>query len=390
MMISSKCENSLLQFLLLVAVIPSIFALREFMGDVISGRILWLLLLVIVFLFSNKYKIPQISKIYIATIILGYFLHCLFGIKETFNDTVLIRIVPIILLSVAHKQMRKPSLFIFFSLLFYILECGISICERINMSYFINYKAFDEFNALNSLISDNNEFRSTSLMLHPLYNANTVSIFLIFILFSDKLNKRIKYPLIIIGLLALWAFNSRSAMIIWFIIIIYKLFFYNTKNINVIISLIVLYFIIPFVIDYVIISGIFGRLTNMTSLDDSSLSRLTAFDVFLNDKWTFDDIIIGGRLLCYPGTDITLENGILLDLGYWGLIIGTIKVVCEILITYKIVIKYKFMERMLIILAIWGVAFMNNNSFQTWIIPIFIMADITFNNYIPYKNNLNY
>lgn len=390
MMISSKCENSLLQFLLLVAVIPSIFALREFMGDVISGRILWLLLLVIVFLFSNKYKIPQISKIYIATIILGYFLHCLFGIKETFNDTVLIRIVPIILLSVAHKQMRKPSLFIFFSLLFYILECGISICERINMSYFINYKAFDEFNALNSLISDNNEFRSTSLMLHPLYNANTVSIFLIFILFSDKLKKRIKYPLIIIGLLALWAFNSRSAMIIWFIIIIYKLFFYNTKNINVIISLIVLYFIIPFVIDYVITSGIFGRLTNMTSLDDSSLSRLTAFDVFLNDKWTFDDIIIGGRLLCYPGTDITLENGILLDLGYWGLIIGTIKVVCEILITYKIVIKYKFMERMLIILAIWGVAFMNNNSFQTWIIPIFIMADITFNNYIPYKNNLNY
>lgn len=389
MTIPSKRDNILLQFLLLVAVIPSIFALKEFIGGVISGRMLWLLLLVIIFLFSNKYKIPQISKIYIIIIILGYFFHYLYGIKETFNNIVLIRIAPIILLSVAHKQIRKPSIFILFSLLFYILECGISIYERINMSYFINYKTFDEFNALNNFISNYNEFRSTSLMLHPLYNANTVSIFLIFILFSDKLKKWIKYPLVIIGLLALWAFNSRSAMIIWSIIITYKLFFYNTKSINVIISLIAIYFIIPFVIDYVITSGIFGRLTNMTSLDDSSLSRITAFDIFFNERWTFNDIVIGGRLLCYPGTDITLENGILLDLGYWGLIIGTIKVVCEIIITYKTVIKYKFMERMLIILAVWGVAFMNNNSFQTWIIPMFIMADITFNNYIPYKNNLN-
>lgn len=388
-MISSKRDNFLLQFLLLVAVIPSIFAIREYIGDVVAGRMLWLLLLVIIFLFSNKYKIPQISKIYISAIVLGYLFHYLYGIGENFNTTVLARIVPIILLSVAHKQTRKPSVFILFSLIFYILECGISIYEKINVSYLIKYKTLDEFNALNNLISDNNEFRSVSLMLHPLYNANTVSIFLIFILFSDKLRKWEKYVLIIIGLLALWAFNSRAAMIIWFIIIIYKFFFYNTKHIRFIISLVVLYFIIPIVIDYVITSGIFGRLTDMTSLDNSSLSRITAFDIFFNERWTFNDIVFGGRLLCYPGTDITLENGILLDLGYWGLIIGTIKVICEFIITYNVVIKYKLMDRILIILAIWGVAFMNNNSFQTWIIPMFIMADITFNNYILYKNNLN-
>lgn len=389
MLISSRRDNILLQFLLLVAIIPSIYAIKEYIGDIVSGRILWLLLLVITFLFSNKYKIPQISKIYISAIIWGYFLHYIYGIEEHFNNAVLARVVPIILLSVAYKQKNKPSVFILFSLFFYILECGISIYEKINMSYLIQYKTLDEFNALNNLISDNNEFRSVSLMLHPLYNANTVSIFLIFILFSDTLKKWGKYTLIIIGLLALWAFNSRAAMIIWFIILTYKLFFYNTKHIKFLISLVVLYFIIPIVIDYVITSGIFGRLTDMTSLDDSSLTRITAFDIFFNERWTFDDIVIGGRLLYYPGTDITLENGVLLDLGYWGLIIGSIKVLCEIIITYKIVIKYKFMDRILIILAIWGVAFMNNNSFQTWIIPIFTMANITFNNYMPYQNHLN-
>lgn len=389
MAFSSKLDSLFLQFLLLIAVIPSIFAIQEYIGNVILGRMLWLLLLVIIFLFSNKYKIPQISKIYISAIVLGYFLHNLSGIEENFNTTVLARIVPIILLSIAHKQTRKPSVFIIFSLIFYIIECGISIYEKINISYLIKYKTLDEYNALSNLISDNSEFRSVSLMLHPLYNANTVSIFLIFILFSDKLEKWKKYVLIIMGLLALWGFNSRAAMVIWFIIIIYKLFFYNTKRIKFIISLVVLYFTIPFVIDFVITSGIFGRLTDMTSLDDSSLSRITAFDIFFNERWSFNDVVVGGRSLCYPGTNITLENGILLDLGYWGLIIGTIKVICEILITYNVVVKYKFMDKVLIILAIWGVAFMNNNSFQTWIIPMFIMADITFNNYIQYRNHLN-
>lgn len=47
MLISSRRDNILLQFLLLVAIIPSIYAIKEYIGDIVSGRILWLLLLVI-------------------------------------------------------------------------------------------------------------------------------------------------------------------------------------------------------------------------------------------------------------------------------------------------------------------------------------------------------
>ena len=119
--------------------------------------------------------------------------------------------------------------------------------------------------------------------------------------------------------------------------------------------------------------------------DGSTMTRFEAFDAFLSEKWDFYDILAGGREFCYPGTNLILENGFLLDLGYWGIIVGSIKVICEILISYQAIKFYPIRDKIIILFAMWGVAFMNNNSYQTWLMSIFVMACICFNSYMPYR-----
>jgi hypothetical protein len=234
-------------------------------------------------------------------------------------------------------------------------------------------------------MDDVTSFRSYSLMLHPLFNANTVSICLAFILCSNHIKGIYQFLLFVLGLFALWGFNSRGAMIIWGIILLYRIILYKAKLAYTIIILVVLYFALPPLVEWVLFSGYFGRLADFDFTDGSTMTRFEAFDAFLSEKWDFYDILAGGREFCYPGTNLILENGFLLDLGYWGMIVGSIKIIGEILITYKAIKYYPIRDKIIIFLAMWGVAFMNNNSYQTWLMPIFVMACICFNSYMPYR-----
>lgn len=402
MIYSTKHDSIILQFFLFILACTTIFCIREYLGETITGRLLWFSSLFIIFFCIKKYKLSLVSKIYIISITFGFILHVIGGVQErgTLNGTVIVRVVPILLLAVVNQQKYTLRHFTNFIWLFFLIECGISIYEKINLTHLINYSRTDDFAATSLIMVDSSVFRSFSLMLHPLFNANTVSIFLAFILCSDNIKSVYKYIYITIGLLALWGFNSRGAMIVWGIILIYRLLFYKAKLMYVFIALIVLYFAVPPLIEWIVYSGILGRLTDVDFSDSSSLTRIEAFNVFFSQEWSFEDILIGGRILCYPGTDLTLENGILLDLGYWGLVIGTIKIISEILITYQVIQKYNIRDRILIMIAIWGVAFMNNNSFQTWLLPTFVLVCIALNDYLPLepfpscnfskKNNINY
>lgn len=384
----SKLDSIVLQFFLLILACITIFGVKEYIGPTVSGRLLWFTILSIVFFYVRKYKVTSVAKTYIVFITIGFVLHFITGNlqeNETLNTTVIARIVPILLLLMAYQQGRSPVIFVRLMIIFYILECCISIYEKITLTHLISYTATEELAATSLTMIDSSVFRSFSLMFHPLFNANTVSIFLAFIFCSHRIKPFYKNAFIILGLLALWGFNSRGAMIIWGVILVYRLVLYKTKLLYVSIMLVVLYFAIPPLIEWVVYSGLFGRLTEMDFSDSSSLTRLEAFNVFFNERWNIQDIVVGGRVLCYPSTDLTLENGALLDLGFWGLIVGSIKIICEIVITYKAVEKYDVRDRILIMIAVWGVAFMNNNSFQTWPMTIFVLACVTFNDYMPFR-----
>lgn len=387
-----KNENvkdiKILQVFLFILSVVSIFIFRDFVGSQNIRLINFILLpLVALFLTVRRYNLSCVESIYVIGLSVGFILHVLIGVNNisAIGDSLFARIVSILLLSLAFRQKVKPKVFIIFFLLFYILECGLSIYEKLSLTHCYDYNNIDNFMATSVLMDDTTSFRSYSLMLHPLFNANTVSICLAFILCSYHIKDIYKFLLFALGLFALWGFNSRGAMIIWGIILLYRILLYKAKLAYTIIILVVLYFALPPLIEWGLISGYFGRLADFDFTDGSTMTRFEAFDAFLSEKWDFYDILAGGREFCYPGTNLILENGFLLDLGYWGIIVGSIKVICEILISYQAIKFYPIRDKIIILFAMWGVAFMNNNSYQTWLMSIFVMACICFNSYMPYR-----
>lgn len=381
-------DINILQVFLFVLSVVSIFIFRDYVGLQNIRLINFVLLpLVSLFLIVRRYKLSCVENIYVIGLSVGFILHVLIGVNtfSAIGDSLFARIVPVLLLALALCQKVKPNVFIVFFFLFFIIECGLSIYEKLSLTHCYDYNNIDDFLATSVLMDDATSFRSYSLMLHPLFNANTVSICLAFILCSNHIKGIYKFLLFALGLFALWGFNSRGAMIIWGIILLYRIILYKAKLAYTIIILVVLYFALPPLVEWILFSGYFGRLADFDFTDGSTLTRFEAFDAFQSEKWNFYDILAGGREFCYPGTNLILENGFLLDLGYWGIIVGSIKVICEILITYKAIKYYPIRDKIIIFLAVWGVAFMNNNSYQTWLMPIFVMACICFNSYMPYR-----
>lgn len=381
-------DARILQIFLFAQSIVTIFALRDYAGDRNVHIINTLLLpTVAVFMIARQYKLSSIETIYVAGMSFGFMLHVLIGVDKIsdISNKLFARIVPVLLLSVALHLRGKPKLFIAFFFLFYILECGLAVYEKVTLDHYYPYKDIDSFMATTALMDDSASFRSYSLMLHPLFNANTVSVCLAFVLCSNRLKSIIKIALIALGLFALWGINSRGAMIIWGIILLYRIALYKAKLAYTIVTVMVLYFALPPLIEWLLFSGVFGRLADFDFSDSSTLTRFEAFNVFQAEKWDFNSIIAGGKEICYPGTQVTLENGFLLDLGYWGLVVGSVKIIGELLITYKAIGMYAIQDRIILLMAVWGVAFMNNNSYNTWLMPVFVMATVCYNDYMPYR-----
>lgn len=182
------------------------------------------------------------------------------------------------------------------------------------------------------------EFRAFSLMGHPLTNACVTSIFMGFILVSQSLPRILKYLLIAIGLLGLFGFNSRGGILIWILVLFYRFTLYNNNFIKTVIPLTILAFGYPFIMDW-IDSGALGRFSFDFS-DSSSATRWESFLYFAMQKWDLETILLGGRYIKMPGTDLLLENGILLNLSYWGWLVGVLKTILEVAISYIVIKKY--------------------------------------------------
>lgn len=377
-------NDSLLEVIFFLLSFTTIFALREIIGGKsISQLYCVILLLLFYYIIKNRDKILLIGKIYIYALSFGFLLHFMQGSVEInrIGDVLFARLIPILILSIfllKNKQINCRLFSIAF-LLFYITECSLAIYEKITMEHVIHYAEIEDLQATSFEMLDTTEFRSFSLMLHPLYNANTISVCLSFILFKD-----IKFPkkiiLIGLGLIALWAFNSRGALIVWAILIVYRLLLFQSNWIYTFLIIGIMYFTIPVLLDYIQFTGILGRLSTFDLSDGSSATRLEAFTEFINQRWTSEDIFIGGRVLNYNGTKVSLENGALLDLGYWGFVVGSIKIVVELVMTYLSVKAYPLKERIFIMISFWGVAFMNNNSYSTWPMAIFVLCLISLKN----------
>ena len=379
---TNRIESKIFQFLALSSIISTTPAFQELISATVAGWILNIICLCTCLFFFTRYSylLDKVGWLYCIALFLIIPFH--YGIPTVDNAIrESIRWINIILLFYLYKGRDfDTKLIVFSAFLFYIIECSCCIMEKLGHFYFIDYTSADKMQAtsLEAYEYDFETFRSRGLLLHPLYNANVISIFMGYILVSTKLKRPVQIILLTLGLLAIWSCNSRACIAIWLLILLYRFFLYNMKIWHLLLGILSLCLIVPWLIEFIQKSNVLGRF-NLDFTDGSSETRLIAFTLFYSYPWTFENIFIGlGDWIYYPLTDVALENGFLLNWAYWGWLIGSIKSFTEIYITYRCLSNYNLRNKLIIMAAIWGVASANNNMINISVLSFFFLANVAF------------
>lgn len=377
-------KELLITFGILTSTICAIPAFVNLFGPTLIGQTYKLVLFpVSLFLILDFFKhknVLTIEWLYIILMVMAWGAHSIITMPQgadPFMESFRWIIIILLLGTCSVFPLCKKWLFYVFLFLF-MSECIVAIYEKLTLSNVLDYwsnsedELFASWSALDYFSIE--DFRATALYRHPLNNANVVSLFLAFILCLKELKPSIRYGLLGLGLIALWSFNSRGAMLVWILILLYRVFFYGKNFTYIICSVIILYFLVPWLIDIISQISYLGRITDSLN-DQSSETRWLAYGIFALQDWTMERIFFGGELIYMPGTELSLENGVLLNLGYWGWIIGGLKSIIEVAISYYVLPeKLDKRDKFIILFAAWGVAFTNNNSFNTLMLTQFILA----------------
>ena len=146
---------------------------------------------------------------------------------------------------------------------------------------------------------------------------------------------------------------------------------------KIVFLLICLALILPSMYTALMEKELLGRL-DFDFSDNSSQTRLLAFLLFAAQPWTLKSILFGGEVIMMPGTDLSIENGVLLTLSYWGWVIGFLKNLLELVISYRCLRGYLIKDRFIILMAFWGVSFTNNNSFKPTMFAFYAIIFVFF------------
>lgn len=328
---------------------------------------------------STYKKGKQIEWLYIGIMLLGLILHACLPQQEKYpiaNSTQWIFLIVII---IASRKYHSPRLLFYILITFFLTHCLLAIIEYKLQTNLFDYSFVENFK---NFSEGSKNFRAFGLMEHPLYAANVTVIIMSFIMISKDINRVLQMMLLSLGIVAMVSFNSRAGLVICGSLLVYRFLLFNIKLIYIIVLGALVYSL--FFSDIISVikqnDNIFGRLSAKESLSDgSSLTRVLSYYFFWNTRWNFQDIVFGGRIIYMPGTDLSLENGVLLTISWWGWLVGTTKVLLELYISYMYLNKYRIKEKMIVMIACWGTAFANNNSINTFVFAFFIISFISFN-----------
>lgn len=359
-MVKYKFRKGIYVVALLIIVTSQIAAFSNSFGSTYIG---WAVNVVRLFVLFPIVKFVSgcNSKVYVSyvfTMLLGFLFHLQLASITLYNDffEVLGWLVIIYILFVSklyHSRIIQIAAICFFS-----VNCGIAFFEKITGTRLIEYDSEIMEGFVLTGDRDTQEFRAFGLLGHPLTNACVTSIFCGFILVNKSLPKILKFLLLSIGLLGLVAFNSRGGILIWILVLFYRFVLYDKSFVKTAIPLTILLFAYPFIMDW-IDSGALGRFSFDFS-DSSSATRWESFLFFAMQDWDLETSLLGGRYIKMPGTDLLLENGILLNLSYWGWLVGSLKTILEMIVSYVVMNQYDRRDRFIVVFAFWGVALTNN------------------------------
>lgn len=372
-------NSHILQILIICSVICVIPAFGELFSFKISGRIHTVVALIIltVFFLRYNYLLDSQGWVYIISLSIFAILHFNLPTIDRLGKNCLIWINLIVIIYLSKNCKSNAKFLLYCVISFYIIECSLCVIEKLWHFYLIDYSNSEMMSATKGTVDDYDfiNFRSRGFLLHPLYNANVISIYMGYLLVSNQFTQRVRIMLLIIGVLGIWACNSRGCELVWIVILIYRFSSLKTYFLILVVLSVILF---PVVLEFGQKYGIWGRLNDFS--DDSVNSRFLAYSVFFAHSWTLSEIVTGlGDWIYYPSSQTIIENGFLLNCAYWGWIIGSIKSFIEISLTYRCLTSYKFKEKMIIMLSFWGVASLNSNIINILFLSFFSIINIAFN-----------
>ena len=274
-------------------------------------------------------------------------------------------------------------------LAFYVIECCLAIAERL-----LRFHLFPNL-GIDSEYIDWNEWRSYSLLGHPLANSGMVLLLMNFIL-VDRLSVKTKILLWFLGLVALLCFNSRFALVLAVICFgLYGLIiiFSRRGSISKRIIFIVTAIAFAIILQYFFTIGFGDRLVNLGLDDGSSQTRLRALDLFVYSGKTWQDLLFGTTYSDFSSISIASDmSGIVVE-NFWIQFIFRYGIIFTLLITlvyvrlfYEWFKGYTLLNSFLII-APWIVNLSSSNSLATGGISITILLIFTYIFKYDSKNN---
>lgn len=246
-------------------------------------------------IYSNGIKLfPEAIHLLMFTILYTGFKIFTGGSAGNTNMGIIV-ILPILIFITYLSMERKCLAHKYKKILYiaYLFECGIAIIEKLLYINIFQFDIGDEVVMMSGLSSQ--EFRSIGLYGHPLQNALVVFTFILFILIYES-NIKLKFLLSIIGVISIFCFNTRAAIVMSVLCIaLYMLYWIKVtkKTSGIRITVLVCMFIVFVIIYNLYSSGVIGgRLSSMGLYDDDSASvRIAAWTIF--DYYDLSDFIFG-------------------------------------------------------------------------------------------------
>lgn len=247
-------------------------------------------------------RIKSVSKTnpQVIHLLIFCFLYMIFKIAtggQAGNTMMGITVILPIFIYIAYRTLEKGrNILTYKKILYfgYIFECLIAITERITHAHiFLWNPNVDTVEYISDF--DMTEFRSWGLYGHPLQNAVVIEVFILFILVFEQRIKY-KYTLSILGVLTIFCFNARAAIVISSLSVVsYTIYWLCKGRITVVTkgSILIALFVITGGVYYLYSQGMIGgRLSSMGLYDDSSASvRVDALDIF--KYYDLSDFIFG-------------------------------------------------------------------------------------------------
>lgn len=263
--------------------------------------------------------------------------------------------------------------------IFFVAECLLAIYERKTNVAFFPYVEDDYYL---SMVEQGQtwQFRSSSLLGNPLFNANFVSFSLCLLLCCDSIKVVYRYILALLGLFAILGFNARGATIVTSCLVLYKLYMIlkgQKSKLNKYLFYALIVVSLYYAIDFVMNSDWGGRLMQDELIDGSAQARLS-FSEYLNNI----------SLISFPAWVNKVnksENSYLFILISYGLFLGILLIYSLFRLFFHYIAPYTRQVKILLFISAIGVGSLNNNLSQSGLFVWFFMYLLAFRNELTFK-----